>query len=156
MQVQDLYKFIHQAAMGSEHAVPDTAMARKWLERELAGLADIPTREPLSEPLSPDSQLVRINLRSYINSGGDPEALMAAFIRTADEYQGSIAALERYWSYAAAMVEESELPFALCELEIFFAEMQARHFPAVHHSELYRTTYHPAYRVVLHEFLSMP
>jgi hypothetical protein len=34
--------------------------------------------------------------------------------------------------------------------------MEAQGFPAVHHSASYATTYQPAYRVVLHEFLEYP
>lgn len=34
LQVEDLYKLVHQAALGSEHAVKDIEVARQWLMRE--------------------------------------------------------------------------------------------------------------------------
>jgi hypothetical protein len=34
MQTQDVYKLIHQAAFGSEHAVKDTVYVKNWLNNE--------------------------------------------------------------------------------------------------------------------------
>ncbi|MFB0515836.1 MAG: hypothetical protein ACETWG_04420 [Candidatus Neomarinimicrobiota bacterium] len=156
MQVQDLYKFIYQAALGSEHAVYDLPTARRQLARELATLRYAPITEPLSDTLSPDGRLVRIHLRPYLSRGGNPDALVAAFVRTASEFRGKTAVLKRYWSYAEAMAKDDELPFTPGELKAFFAEMRSQGFPAVHHSEPYRTAYHPAYRVILREYLDLP
>lgn len=153
MQVQDLYKFLHQAALGSEHAVKDTTMARNWMRREIAGLDTAAAFEPLLDPLSPDSQLVRVNLRPYLRSGGDPEVLLRAFIRTANEYPGDPAVLERFWSIAEAMCAKGNLPFPAAEMETFFAARRGQDFPAVHHSEDYSRLYRPTYRVVWHELL---
>jgi hypothetical protein len=40
MQIQDLYKLLHQAALGSEHAVLDPESAWLWLARELGKMGD--------------------------------------------------------------------------------------------------------------------
>ena len=48
---------------------------------------------------------------------------------------------------------EGQLPFAPTELGGFFSKMEADRFPTVHHSEAYKATYHPAYRVIVCEFL---
>ena len=50
---EDLYKLVHQAALGSEHAVQDEALARERLAREIAVLGPGP-EEPLLDPLSPE------------------------------------------------------------------------------------------------------
>jgi hypothetical protein len=42
LQIQDLYKLLHQAALGSEHAVPGEESAWNRLYRELAELYTIP------------------------------------------------------------------------------------------------------------------
>ncbi|MDW8226743.1 MAG: hypothetical protein RMJ60_02985 [Anaerolineales bacterium] len=39
MGLADLYKLIHQAALGSEHAIRNPEAARRWLNEELASLA---------------------------------------------------------------------------------------------------------------------
>jgi hypothetical protein len=153
MQIQDLYKFLHQAALGSEHAVRDTAMARNWLRREIASLDTAAAFEPQVDPLSPDGKLVRVHLRPYLRNGGDPEPLLRAFIRTANEAQGDTSMLEHYWSIAEAMCLEGRLPFPRGDMETFFTARRGQGFPAIHHSEVYGQLYRPAYRVILRELL---
>lgn len=152
LQLQDLYKLIYQAAMGSEHAIQDMAAARHYLESELNGLGE-GLEERTLDPISPDFRIVRINLRPYIAEGGDPSKLLTAFIRTANEYRGIWAHLRRYWSYVERMAMAEELPFTQDELERFFVKMEAEGFPIAHHSTAYRADYHPAYRVIAREFL---
>jgi hypothetical protein len=152
LAIQDLYKLIFQASFGSEHAVVDRAAAGRWLERELRELAPGP-EEPSIDPISADGRVVRINLRPYLMAQGNLAALLDAFVQTAREYRGTEAALHRYWHDAEYMAAAGLLPFAREALQGFFAQMQAADFPAVHHSPAYTTAYHPAYRVVLSEFL---
>ncbi len=152
LQLQDLYKLIYQAAMGSEHAIQDMAAARHYLESEVNGLGE-GLEEQTLDPISPDRRIVRINLRPYIAEGGDPSMLLTAFIKTANEYKGIWAHLRRYWSYVERMAMAEVLPFAQDELERFFVKMEAEGFPVVHHSMAYRAAYHPAYRVIARDFL---
>ena len=60
--VEDLYKLLHQAAMGSEHAAPEESIARSWLEQELSQLGPGPA-EPIVDPIRPDGEVVRVHLR---------------------------------------------------------------------------------------------
>jgi hypothetical protein len=155
LEIQDLYKFIFQAALGSEHAVRDAAAVRDWLERELREMGAGP-EEPAVEPLSPDGRIVRVNLRPYIAAGGDPQALLEAFIHTANAHRGTSAELRRYWETAEQMAKEGQLPFGADELRAFIARMEALGLPAVHHSKAYELAYRPAYRVIAREFFDWP
>jgi hypothetical protein len=152
MQVQDLYKLFHQGAMGSEHAVRDFEGVRSWLERELEDLQEGPD-EPLIDPISHHGEIVRVNLRPYIDSGRDPSVLLQAFIKTANEFHGDHENIRRYWAYAGQMASEGELAFEPSSMEVFFSRMEKEHFPAVHHSMVYEEAYHPAYRVVALAYL---
>ena len=147
MQIQDFYKLVHQAAMGSEHAISSAQAAREWLQRELAEMGAGP-QEPVIDPISADGQIVRVHLRPFMEQGGDPESLLNAFIRTANEYHGDVQVLEEYWQ---AVKEIRHFPLA--ELQGFIEPMQARKYPAVHHSAEYERLYHPAYRVVWRKFI---
>jgi hypothetical protein len=147
LQVQDLYKLIFQAAMGSEHAVESIQAARDWLEREIAALPDGPP-EPLIEPISQDGQIARVNLRPYVEKGKKPEALLRAFVRTANGFPGSFEKLRMYWSHAEALAAFEGLPISSDEIQLYFSEMATAGFPSVHHSEIYQANYHPAYRVI--------
>lgn len=151
MQVQDLYKLLHQAALGSEHTVGDPEAAKKWLERELvemgAGL-----EEPMVDPISPGGEILRIQLRPYIQAGGDPQVLLAAFLRTANEWNGSKELLRENGQLAAQLAENSHLPLQKVEIQVFFAKMEVLDYPAAHHSTLYTDQYRPAYRVIASRF----
>lgn len=152
MEVQDIYKLIHQASMGSEHAVQDLDVTRAFLEREVNELTDGP-EEPLEDIISADGQIVRINLRPYLASNASLDNLFKAFVRTANEFEGSKKRLKRYRSYAERMKDKGSFAFSRTALQAFFDQMEFEGFPAVHHSASYATAYQPAYRVVLHELL---
>jgi hypothetical protein len=153
LQRQDVYKLIHQAALGSEHAVSSVDAARRWLETELHGLAGGP-EEPVVDPISADGRIARIHLRPYLAEKGDLTALVGAFVRTASEYRGATEQIARYWTLAERMAEVGELPFTPSGLRDLFVEMKGQEFPAAHHSPEYKAAYRPAYRVIAREFLA--
>jgi len=155
METQDLYKLIHQASMGSEHAVQDLDVTRAFLEREVNELTDGP-EDPLEDIISADGRIARINLRPYLASNASLEILFRAFIRTANEFEGSTTRLKRYRSYAEPLTDKGSFAFSHTALRTFFDQMEAQGFPAVHHSASYTSAYQPAYRVILHELLDTP
>lgn len=135
---QDFYKLAHQGVMGSEHAVGTGDAARAWMQQELASLAPAPAGvvEPLVEPLPPDGRYVRVHLRPYLARGLSTDALVNAFIATANAGRGDSAQL-------------------VCALEslpgqerALFETQRAQGFGAVHHSAAYERAYGPAYRVL--------
>jgi hypothetical protein len=152
LQIVDLYKLLHQASMGSEHAVSDEAGVRDWLERELATMGSGP-EESLIDDISPSGEIVRVHLRPYIEAGYDPEELLEAFLCTARGYRGSTERLRRYWKVAEQMVAAGRLPFPPDEMDEFMQRMEQQSFPAVHHSQIYERSYRPAYRVVARTFV---
>jgi hypothetical protein len=152
MQVQDLYKLLHQAAMGSEHAIQDQQAARSWMERELAEMGTGPD-DPLLDPLSPDGQILRLHLRPYLRAGKDPERVLQAFFRTANEWCGSIHTLKMYGKVAAQLAQAGIGMIRQDEIRIIFDKMESQGFPAIHHSDVYRRIYRPAYRVVARQFM---
>lgn len=157
MQVEDLYKLLHQAAMGSEHAISSREAARQWLDREIEALEESTTglgAEPLIEPISPGGRLIRVHLRPCLRDGWDMDQLLDAFVQTAEQYSGDAATLDKYCQSAVDLARDGALPFSPSELEARFAELKQQGYPAVHHSETYREAYRPAYRVVLRELLS--
>ncbi|MBN2548538.1 MAG: hypothetical protein JXB15_05255 [Anaerolineales bacterium] len=147
-QLQDLYKLLVQAALGSEHAVSDPPSAQRWLERELGEMGAGPD-EPIFDPITPDERMIRVHLRSFLAAGCHPQSLLEAFLATATTYHGSREQLASWCSLAIEMCQNGDLPFNAQEAQAFFAEMGENGYPAVHHSPVYQRLYHPAYRVVL-------
>jgi hypothetical protein len=152
MQVQDVYKLLHQAALGSEHAVRDEQAAWDLLEREMAGMGDGP-EDPLLDPISPDGQILRVHLRPYLQAGKNPEALLRSFFRTGNEWRGSPEKLKVYATTAARHSQAGTGSIRREVIEAYFAKMELQDFPAVQHSEIYKHLYRPAYRVVARQFL---
>ncbi len=152
MQVQDVYKLLHQAAMGSEHAISDEQAAREWLEREINEMGDGPD-DPLLDPISPDGQIVRVHLRPFRLAGKDSESLLRAFIRTASEWHGSSEKLKEYCTSVTRLAQSGTISLQPGQIESFFLKMDTEGFPAVHHTNLYQQIYRPAYRVVARQFL---
>lgn len=154
MQVQDVYKLAHQAALGSEHAATDPERAWAWLQWEVASLGDGPA-EPLLDPISLDGQIARVHLRPYLAQGGDVQArlqaLLHAFLHTAQAYPAQTQALEVFWQQAVQLEH-----FPPAEMRAFFEPRQAAGFPAAHHSPAFGERYRPAYRVVWTALLVLP
>ena len=142
MQLQDLYKLVYQGVMGSSHALTSSSAAEKWLQDELLVMGKSRIGEKLIEKLSSD--ILRVNLRPYVASGGDTVALLNGFIRTGREYSGSTDSFIPAWNKVAGF----QSLFSISEMNLFIAHQEAADFPAVHHSNAYRKLYRPAYRVV--------
>jgi hypothetical protein len=145
MQIQDVYKLIHQAALGSEHVVGNLESVQAWLKQELLEMGKS-TAEPMIDPISADGKMVRVHLQPFIEYGGDPETLLTAFVRTANEFHGDKQTLENYWGVATRLGS-----FPRATMDEFIQSMKG--YPAVHHSEIYAQRYCPAYRVILQEYL---
>jgi transcription elongation factor GreA-like protein len=146
-QVQDIYKFIHQASFGSEHAVKDTAAVRKWMEMEVANL-NYSVNDQLIDTLFPKGNLARINLRPYLKKGFDSEKLLRAFVSTANNYTGSDSTFNSFWKACVELAKPGKFVFDVDSLNKYFRKMSDKGFPAVHHSKEYANVYQPAYRVV--------
>jgi len=139
----DLYKFAHHGILGSEHAVRDTVPVRAWMSRELSQLAagaisrTHPVADPLVEPLPPDGRFVRVHLRPFLSQHGNADALLRAFMATANAARGDTA------RFACA-----EAALGASPARALIAAKRHEGFPAVHHSPEYERAYGPAYRVI--------
>lgn len=151
MQVEDLYKLTYQAAMGNIHLGVDQQILKDYLYSELERIK-ASDDEPLFEKISPDN-LIRLNLGPFKAKGGNPEKLFEAMMQTAQTFQPDSKKIIQYWKGIERMAEENSIPFRKTELDSFLSKMQEADFPAIHHSDKYLESYHPAYRVILRQYL---
>ncbi len=150
--INDLYKLIHQAAMGSEHALTDESRVRELLIHELTNLVS-GSDEFLIDPISPDGRITRIHLRPFLAHRLEREFLLQAFIRTAAIVHPSPELLIEFGMIAIELTKDGLLPFSEGQLIEYLAGMHHSGFPAVHHSARYKQLYQPAYRIVARELL---
>ncbi len=151
-EVQDLYKFVWQAAMGDEFWVADSSMAVRLMMKDLRGLPG-PENEWVCDPVSPHGGLVRVNFRQTILIGQDADALVRVYEKSSRSIEPSVAKLERYWGYAESMALAGALPYTLTEMQAYFKERAVDHHSPVTHSSRYGVAYRPAYRVMRRSML---
>jgi hypothetical protein len=152
MQLDDIYKLLHQAALGPGHAMDNPAAARKRLDVELAALGN-GHAEPAEDIISPDGRLGRVHLRSFVAAGGKPDALHRAFVETANTYPASPDKLAKFCGCLGDLAAAGGIPFKHEEVVAYFDKISRDGYPAVHHSEAFRLAYHPAYRVIAIDLL---
>lgn len=150
-QIEDLYKLVFQAALGNEHLMTDSAMVHDYLIRELESI-QASSLVPSFEEISPDGEVVRLNLRPFKARQGDHRALFRAMMQTARTFQKSSENLEKYLNDLEQMANSGAIAFDAAAMQSSFREMRAKGFPAVHHSAVYEEKYAPAYRVILKKF----
>lgn len=141
MQPGDIIKLCYQAAYGGDHLLLDIAKAEDYFIKEYQAVQ--PREESLYEIISPE--MVRVNLRAWKQAGMPGVWLFRLFTLSA------------------------QMPVP-GDLEVYLNEAEQLNFPgfhdfrvayeregrgSVHHSETYRQTEQPAYRVVQRKLLPL-
>ena len=147
MQPADAYKLLHQATLGSEHAVPSREMAEQWLAREIAELPAGPV-EPMVDTLGTGERFVRVHLRPFLAAGGSPDSLLNAFVRTAQVAARDTAQLACALDVVRWLVARHETAWSADSVDRLFRGAAAAGYPAMQHSDAFDVAYRPAYRVV--------
>ena len=152
MAIQDIYKLIHQAAMGPEHLIKNKDTAFEKLCGELEQI-DAHSSRPLWEKIDPSDRLVRLNLASFKEKQGDPKKLFEAFYQTASTFNSSPDKIERYWNEVLIFAEQNHIPYLATELRAYFKTKVSQNHSAEHHSDTYAKVYQPAYRLISKKYL---
>ena len=152
MELADIYKLLHQAAMGPEHAVDDPAAARARLKAEAASLGEGPD-DPIADPISPDGKLARIHLRPYLDAGHGLDMLVDAFIQTAQTYPGAPDKLVKFCGCLGDLAGAGGIPFPTGRSGALLPVHREPGLPRRASLDAYRDAYRPAYRVVALDLL---
>lgn len=144
MEPTDGVKLVYQNEFGGGHLIADEDRAMEYLRREFDSVLHDPD-QIREEPIG--NGIVRIHLAAL--KPEEVEQLGRAFIRSGNTHRGSIARFRQKLSVLRQMTEEGIFSFSVSELDGYLAEYEAMGFPPVSHSEGYRASYHPAYRIIL-------
>ena len=149
VRIEDTYKWLYQATRGGEHAAPDREGAKQWLDGEWSSLAAKQKGEKLWEPLCPGGEIGRVNLRAFKDARGKEDDVLDAFLLSAAEYRGTADEFIAAWNELGKRLKKRPVgEIKLAEWTRLDAEMRAKNYPAVHHSENYNTIRSPAYRII--------
>lgn len=148
LEIDDLFKYLHQSCFGCEHLVTDGDYALRWIREEAKSASedDLPPLEHLC------GDYCRVHLKALSGEDG-PEALCRAFLLSAECRPEGQPRLEQCLEAALALTLEGKLPFDPAVLSAAIDEWRRKGFPALHHSASFRDAHHPAYRVVHTRYL---
>lgn len=147
LQIEDIFKFLHQSSFGCEHLVSDTGAVIEYI-REEAAKCQFHMGE-LVEAL--DGDYCRVHLE-WIKAGLNPETLGKLFVFSAVPIKNGKELLEEKLEVFLDMVRKGVFSFDWEETERKLADWKEAGYPAYHHSEVFRKNYHPAYRVIRKEY----
>lgn len=147
LQIQDLFKFIYQSAFGCEHLVSDEASVKAYLLKEAGDC--VPASEELVLPL--DGEYCRVHL-DYLRKGLSADTFARLFVLSGKPVEDGECALKEKLEVLRELVLQGELPFSVEELDKKTEEWRQSGYPACHHSEQYRRSYAPAYRLLKKEY----
>ncbi len=150
LQAEDVFKYMFQGAFGCEHLVSNEEAALAYIKREYETVSK--TAEPYIEPL--DGEYSRVYL-SCLNEGLTPETLARLFCLSAKKEEGGRVALEQKIEVTKALVASGELPLEGEDFAQKLATWKDLGYPAVHHSNVFREAYKPAYRVIANQYVAL-
>ena len=146
----DIYKSCFQDYMGAEHLVSDKQTVQNYLDEELATVSLDELMPWYYEPCGIDGKYVRVNLRTVKENIITKEALLDAFIRSANsEKRPSVNSWREQWHRIIERIDAmSPNLLNYQEDKQYIDSILAIGKYAISHSPEYREAYHPHYRIV--------
>lgn len=150
-QPQDIVKLCYQGAYGAEHLLKDFDQADARLEKEYAAVeaADIELYEVISE------HVCRINLASWKHRGLPLEWPFRMFAASASVDEKGSDVFADYLKIAEGLAARGMTGFPLSAWQNYLSDYKSAGMRAVHHSEQYRRSEKPSYRIVNCRFLRL-
>ena len=149
MELCDIYKLVYQGILGAEHLITDPIQFAQCINQEWQGLTFSVENETITESIRPDGQLWRINLRPYKTANGSLAELIETCLLTAQRKWGTPDDLRSTWESIFITIKDSTIfSFSQLQYDAFTEWLRSHGYPAMHHSQKYRTIYKPAYRLI--------
>ena len=148
LQIQDIFKYLHQSTFGCEHMVSSFENAKKRIIDEYQNISSegIFNIEPL------DGLYSRVPL-SYLYNGLSIDIFSKLFFLSSKSNNGTIEDLILKLQITRELIIEKILPFSLDDFNHLVEEWASKGYPAIHHSDIFRNEYKPAYRVISNNYI---
>ena len=144
MQLQDAVKLLYQSEFGGGHMISSPEKSLNRLKEEWESFRKPPS-PVICEPIG--EEMYRVYL-SALDEGLSADTLNRMFVETADRKVGTKEAFEAKLALLLRCCQAGELPFDPEQTAAYLNAYRSQGYPAVSHSDCYRSAYHPAYRVV--------
>ena len=149
LRLLDIYKSCFQDYLGPEHLITDKASVEAYLDKELATPIDQTAVLPYYEPCGPDGRHVRVNLSAVQQGIITKQALLDAFVRSANGKHPTVKSWAKQWRKMARTIDAMHLNLPRYDQDRSFIDsvLNAGLY-AISHSPEYRNAYRPHYRIV--------
>ena len=150
LELQDLFKFLYQNCFGCSHFSGTFPVALEQIlrEAEFAQSDVLPEIEILGE------KYARIHLK-YLKHGLSPETLCRLFLLSAEEKHATSHLLRKKLEILSAAAADGSVPFSEKDMNTAIQSWEQTGFQPCHHSDSFKQSYHPFYRVIKKEFLPL-
>lgn len=143
LQAEDIFKYIFQSSFGCEHLVSNEGLVLENIKKEYDALQK--TKTPIKELL--DGSYSRVHL-SCLNEGLNAETLAKLFCLSAKKEPDGIAELEEKIMVVKNLIADGSLPLDRDSFDLSLNKWESKGYPAIRHSDTFRSAYNPAYRVI--------
>jgi polyhydroxyalkanoate synthesis regulator phasin len=151
--LQDIYKNFYQDRFGPGHAISNPESVMKYLENELSMMEDVGMSQGI-ELLGWEHSFVRVPLNMVKTGKINKEDLSQLFIESAFEIKPEAGQeWKKEWKQITKIIEKRKLPVKNFSEDKKYIDSLLNENPiiALHHSDAFRKSYHPHYRVVRKE-----
>lgn len=149
MEIRDVFKFLYQSTFGCEHMVSSEDAVTEYIEKEFSDIGV--GREDVIEKLDGDYSRVPL---SILEKGLSSSTLGKIFCASSKKKVGSQTDLICKLNAARELVNEKLLPYDVTCFDSEVEKWRSDGFPAVRHSENFRKTYKPSYRVISNDYIA--
>ena len=147
LEIQDLFKFLHQSAFGCEHLVSSPEASCEYILSEYKGCAK---KGVLIEPLG--GEFSRVNL-AYLDTGLSAFTFSRLFYLSSREEKRHDSDFKNMLLALKELACSKEIPFSWDELEEKLSWWAEKRYQPLHHSDKFREKYSPAYRVISNKYV---
>jgi uridine kinase len=146
MKAEDGMKLCYQSEFGGGHLPPSWEDFKENIREEPEKAIALSQESELLEPIG--GGLLRLHLNAYWDAKDlRTETVAGLFLAVSDKKRGTLQGLMEKVTIMRELCLERKMPFALTELDSFLENYRKAGYPLCRHSEIYRQTYHPAYRL---------
>ncbi len=147
MQLTDMLKLICQSEFAGGHMISSPSDSLQWLEAEYAAVQNGMETADAFEDIG--GSLCRAHIGALKRMQISPSTVNRLFVATANSTTGSMASFTQKLRVLRQCCEDGLLPFTTAGVNIIISKAQsAKSAPLLHHSDVYRAAYSPAYRVI--------
>lgn len=147
MEIRDIFKLIYQSSYGCEHLVTDENSAVSYIKKEYEA---IESKTAESDSLGEGYERVHL---SWLDCGMKPETLGRLFCMSAKKEESGAENLKASIEITKELIKERLLPYSEEDFDSELKKWEEESFSAVHHSDTFRESYSPAYRVIAKKYV---